>query len=87
MFPNFIIKDNCIVVPQKKVQVKSHKKKRINKKWKKRYGDKMVERLPDYTIYRLSGKLFMNANTYNEIEKMGIENFQQQFNDKFTGVL
>ena len=78
---------NYIITPQKKVQVKSHKKKRINKKWKKRYGYKMIERLPDYTIYILSGKLFMNANTYNEIEKMGIENFQQQFNDKFTGVL
>lgn len=63
-----------IVIPDKKVQKRKHKRKRINKKWLKRYGYNIIPSpFEDDKIISMDGKLYMNSRTYqvllNTIEK------------------
>lgn len=67
---NLICGMQVIIVPEKKVQRKTHKKKRINKKWAKRYGYKHIKSMEDDNIYLIPGhnQIIMNRNTYNNLK-------------------
>ena len=68
--PNLICGMQVIIVPEKKVQRKTHKKKRINKKWAKRYGYKHIKAMEDENIYLIPwhNQIIMNRNTYNNLK-------------------
>ena len=85
---NLICGMQVIIVPEKKVQRKTHKKKRINKKWAKRYGYKYIESMEDDNIYMLpkDNKLIMNRSTYDNLKHVkdikDIENLMNEARGK-----
>lgn len=61
-----------IVLPDKKVQIRTHKKKRINKKWAKRYGVKRLKNQllnNNQMLIMASGEVYMNEETYSTLKK------------------
>lgn len=58
-----------IVLRDKKVQARTHKKKRINKKWAKRYGFKTYENqlFKNGQMIVMGQKKYMNERTYSVI--------------------
>ena len=85
---NLICGMQVIIVPEKKVQRKTHKKKRINKKWAKRYGYKYIKSMEDDNIYMLpkDNKLIMNRSTYDNLKHVkdikDIENLMNEARGK-----
>ena len=62
-----------IVLPDKKVQIRTHKKKRINKKWAKRYGVKRLKNQllkNNQMLIMASGEVYMNEETYSTLKRM-----------------
>lgn len=61
-----------IVLPDKKVQIRTHKKKRINKKWAKRYGVKRLKNQllkNNQMLIMASGEVYMNEETYSTLKR------------------
>lgn len=60
-----------IVLRDKKVQARTHKKKRINKKWAKRYGFKTYENqlLENGQMIVMGREIYMNERTYKALKK------------------
>ena len=60
-----------IVLRDKKVQARTHKKKRINKKWAKRYGFKTYENqlFKNGQMIVMGQKIYMNERTYEALKK------------------
>ena len=75
-----------VILENKKVQNRTHKKKRINKKWAKRYGF-TIQRpyLEDGKILTVDGKLIMNEYTYiklnNQLQKEKMTNEKSNNNE------
>lgn len=54
-----------IVIADKIIQNKKHKKKRINKKWKKRYGFTVLKSpIEDGQVLMTQSGLYVNDKTY-----------------------
>lgn len=60
-----------IVLRDKKVQARTHKKKRINKKWAKRYGFKTYENqlIENGQMIVMGREIYMNERTYKALKK------------------
>ena len=58
-----------IIVQDVVIQNRRHKRKRINKKWRKRFGVSVHKRMKDGMAIRVGGNLYMNNDTYLELEK------------------
>lgn len=58
-----------IIVQDVVIQNRRHKRKRINKKRRKRFGVSVHKRMKDGIAIRVGGNLYMNNDTYLELEK------------------